>query len=136
MKTEDVLNLDYREEKSKEIIQKVLKKIGPLSKYSENEIVPIEAIEKLISVLTRKYEIQPQWINFNYNNSIHTYSCGIKTSNTHEWLGDAYGMCVYELFAKIAIKMYSEVKTRNIPEKSPSKQEVERERRANKIDTR
>ena len=49
MKTEQILNLDFRKEENQGIIQKVLRKIKPLSKYSD-EVVPIEAIEKLVRV--------------------------------------------------------------------------------------
>ena len=135
MKTEEILNLDYRKEENQEIIQKVLRKIKPLSKYSDEENIPIEAIERTIRVLTNKYEIQPQWITCSHRGEIlSTYSCGIKTSNTHELLGNVYGMCVYELIAKMAIKMYSDIRTKDIPIRALTKEEAERERKAKKID--
>ncbi len=135
MKTEQILNLDYRKEENQEIIQKVLRKIKPLSKYSEEEQVPIESLERTISVLTNKYEIQPQWITCSYRDTVlGIYSCGIKTSDTHKWLGTVYGMCVYELLAKMTIKMYSEIKTNNIPIRVMSKEEKEREAIAKKVE--
>lgn len=110
MKTEDIINLDYREEKNREVIQKALKRIKPLEKFSE-ENVPIEAIEKLIHVMCKKYEITPQWMSMSFNqDKLTIYSIGIKTTNDHKWLGTVFGMCVYEVFAKLGIKMYSEVK--------------------------
>ena len=45
MTTNEIINLDYREKKNQEIIQKALRKIKPLSKYSE-EYVPYSALEK------------------------------------------------------------------------------------------
>lgn len=134
MKTEQILNLDYRKEESQEIIQKVLTKIKPLSKYSD-EFVPLEAIEKLIRVLCQKYEITPQWMTMSYHEPIlGLYSIGVKTTTDHKWLGTVYGMCLYEVFAKLAIKMYSEVKSGNIPIKTMTKEEKQRERIARKID--
>ena len=134
MKTEQILNLDYRKEESQEIIQKVLTKIKPLSKYSD-EFVPLEAIEKLIRVLCQKYEITPQWMTMSYHEPIlGIYSIGVKTTTDHKWLGTVYGMCLYEVFAKLAIKMYSEVKSGNIPIKTITKEEKQRERIARKID--
>ena len=41
MTTEEILNLDYRKEESKTKIQKVLRKIKPLSKYSEEDDIPL-----------------------------------------------------------------------------------------------
>lgn len=134
MKTEQILNLDYRKEESQEIIQKVLTKIKPLSKYSD-EFVPLEAIEKLIRVLCQKYEITPQWMTMSYNEPIlGIYYIGVKTTTDHKWLGTVYGMCLYEVFAKLAIKMYSEVKSGNIPIKTMTKEEKQRERIARKVD--
>lgn len=135
MRTEDILNLDYRKEESQEIIQKVLRKIKPLSKYSDEEQIPLEAIEKLIRVLCQKYEITPQWMTITFHEHIlGIYSIGVKTTTDHKWLGTVYGMCLYEVFAKLAIKMYSEVKSGNIPIKSLTKEEKQRERIAQKVD--
>ena len=139
MKTEQILNLDYRKEESQEIIQKVLRKIKPLSKYSDESNVPIEAIEKLIRVLVQKYEITPQWMTMSYyfEPTIGIYSISIiKTTTENKWLGTVYGMCLYEVFAKLAIKMYSEVKSGKIPVRTVIKEEKEREQLAKKADAK
>lgn len=137
MKTEQILNLDYRKEESQEIIQKVLRKIKPLSKYSDESNIPIEAIEKLVRVLVQKYEITPQWMSMSYFEPIlGIYSIGVKTTTDHKWLGTVYGMCLYEIFAKLAIKMYSEVKSGNIPIRTMTKEEKQRERLAKQVDAK
>lgn len=137
MKTEQILNLDYRKEESQEIIQKVLRKIKPLSKYSDESNIPIEAIEKLVRVLVQKYEITPQWMSMTYFEPIlGIYSIGVKTTTDHKWLGTVYGMCLYEVFAKLAIKMYSEVKSGNIPVRTMTKEEKQRERFAKQADAK
>ena len=136
MKTEQILNLDFRKEENQEIIQKVLKKIKPLSKYSD-EIVPLEAIEKLVRVLVQKYEITPQWMNMSYSEpTLILYSIGVKTTIDHEWFGTVYGICLQEVFAKLAIKIYSEIKSNNIPIKAMTKEEEQRERIAKQIDAK
>ena len=140
MKTEQILKLDYRKEESQEIIQKVLRKIKPLSKYSDESNVPIEAIEKLIRVLVQKYEITPQWMTMSYFEPTigiyGIYSISVKTTTDHKWLGSVHGMCLYEVFAKLAIKMYSEVKSGKIPARTATKEEKERERFAKKADAK
>ena len=129
MKTEQILNLDYRKEESQEIIQKVLRKIKPLSKYSDESNIPIEAIEKLIRVLVQKYEITPQWMTMSYfEQTLGIYSICVKTTTGHEWLGTVYGMCLYEVFAKLAIKMYSEIKSGNVPVRTMTKEEKQRKK--------
>ena len=62
MKTEDILNLDYRKEENQEAIQRVLRKIKPLSKFSEDENIPFEKLEKLIGLYQNKYAIKIQYI--------------------------------------------------------------------------
>ena len=133
MKTVQILNLDFRKEEGHEIIQKVLRKIKSLSSYSDESNVPIEAIEKLIRVLVQKYEIIPQWMTMSYfEPSFGIYSIGVKTTTEHEWLGTVYGMCLYEVFAKLAIKIYSEVKSGKIPIRTATKEEKKREQLAKK----
>ena len=135
MKTEQIMNLDYRKEENQKIIQKVLRKIKPLSKYSDESNVPIEAIEKLIRVLVQKYEITPQWMTMWYfEPTLGIYSINVKTTTENEWLGTVYGMCLYEVFAKLAIKMYAEVRSGNVPKRNMTKEEAQRERLAKKVD--
>ena len=138
MKTEQIMNLDCRKEENKKIIQKVLRQVKPLSKFSDEEQIPIEMLEKTVSVLTNKYEIQPQWIICGFRDTIRGgtgyYSVGVKTTTDHKWLGDASGCTIYELFAKLVIKMYTHVRAGDVPERDLTKEEKERERRAKKID--
>lgn len=137
MKTEQILNLDYRKEENREIIQKVLRKIKPLSKYSDEINIPIEAIEKLVRVMVQKYEITPQWMSMSYFEPVlGIYSISVKTTTDHKWLGTVYGMCLYEVFAKLAIKMYADIKSGNIPVKTMTKEEKQRERLAKKADAK
>ena len=119
MTTDQILLLDgTHDENSKKTIQKVLRKIGPLSRYSDEEFVPIEALEKMVTVITKKYAIQPQWIACTYDSDISgvygNYSCGVKTSDTHAWLGTVMTCSIYELMAKLVIFMYAQVKSGNI----------------------
>lgn len=132
MKTEDILNLDYRKEENQEAIQRVLRKIKPLSKFSEDEIIPFEKLEKLIGLYQNKYAIKIQYIMPNYEGSI-IYSASLLRSDNFKWIGNVYGMCMYELFAKIAIKMYTEIK-KGIPERSKSNNEKEREKIVRQIE--
>ena len=132
MKTEDILNLDYRKEENQEAIQRVLRKIKPLSKFSDDENIPFEKLEKLIGLYQNKYAIKIQYIIPNYEGSI-IYSASLLRSDNFKWIGNIYGMCMYELFAKIAIKMYTEIK-KGIPKRSKSDNEKEREKIVRQIE--
>lgn len=109
MTTNEILQLDCRKEENKQIIQKVLKKIGPLSKYSEEEQVPFEKVEKLVVVLSKKYNMYVRelmsdaWSNSNDIIWEATVIGGTKPVT----IRPVCGLSLYEVFAKIAICMYS-----------------------------
>ena len=68
-----------------------------------------------------------------YEPMLGIYSIGVKTTTDNKWLGTVYGMCLYEVFAKLAIKMYSEIKAGNIEVRTMTKEEKQRERIAKKV---
>lgn len=136
MKTDEVLNLDYRKQENRIKIQRVLSKLKPLAKYADeldfegNELIPLEAIERTICGIARKYDIRPQFISTSFVEAKGTiYGCGVMRDSKSEWLGTVYGMCIYELLAKLAIKMASEVKSGKIARRTASANETERRKR-------
>lgn len=116
MKTSEILDLDYRESESKEIINKVLCKMKPLAKYSDEEKVPLEAIEKALGVMVRKYNILMMYITptFIPTNKENLYAVSFRERVGEKWLGNVYGCCLYEVMAKSAIKVYSMIKNNEI----------------------
>lgn len=116
MKTQEILKLDCRKEENKEILKTALCNIKPLSKYMEYEEVPLEKIEKLIDVLTRKYEIKIGRIDMVAIQDEKTwYQAVVVRTDNLEHLGNCYGLTIYETLAKTAIKMYSDIKSNNVP---------------------
>lgn len=110
-KIEKVLNVDYRTEAGHEAIQSILHKFKPFAKYTGQD-VPLGKLEKFASVITTKYNISPQWITIDTQASdkSYIYSCSIVSRDTRDWLGTVYGCSMYELFAKLVIKMVVEAK--------------------------
>lgn len=111
MKTEDILNLDYREKENKQIIQKALLNIKPLSKFSD-EKVPIEALEKLLHMICNKYKV---WLRNISCDSLasddgNIWRCEIIDESNLTTMKRLYGICLYELIAKIVIFLWSENK--------------------------
>lgn len=116
MKVSDILQLDYREKENIKIIKTALCKIKPLAKYEDAEEVPLEKIEKVIDVLTRKYNIKIGKIDMvAIPNEVTWYQAQIIRVDNLQQLGNCYGLTIYETLAKVAIKMYSDIKTKNIP---------------------
>ena len=112
MTTKEVMNLDCRKEENKEIIQKVLRKIKPLSRYSDEDEIPFEAIEKAITVMSKKYNVRVrELIPDVWSNEKHTIWRATLVNETKLKAFDTvFGITLYEVFAKVAIRLYSEVK--------------------------
>lgn len=112
----EILNLDFNKEENVDIMQKVLKKIKPFSKIEGK--VEIEMLERFIQKMSKKYHIMIQWITPTFTDKIDImYSASFKRTDNHSWLGNVYGKSIYELYTKIAVKMYTDIKTLDIPEK-------------------
>lgn len=112
MTTKEVMNLDCREEENKEIIQKVLRQIKPLSRYSDECEIPFEAIEKAIVVMTKKYNLRvAEFMPDVWSNKEHVIWRAMLINDTnYKTIDMVYGITLYEVFAKTAIRLYAEVK--------------------------
>lgn len=108
MTINQVIGLDCREEKNYEIVQKYLKKIKPLSKYKDIEDVPIYKIEKVIKILSKKYNMRVRDISpdiWSNDEEVIWNITLIDDGNLHI-CGIIYGLSLYEVLAKAAIYMY------------------------------
>lgn len=109
MTTEQILQLDCREQKNREIIQKVLRKIRPLSKCPVGQDVPFEKLERCMQVLNEKYNLFCREL-FPDTHSGDKYviwrSTIINLSNL-DTVGSAYGCTLYEVMAKTVIMLYA-----------------------------
>ena len=112
MTTNEVMNLDCRKEENKEIIQKVLRQIKPLSKYSDECDIPFEAIEKAITVMCKKYMMRLNDLSPDvWSNKDHTIWRAWLINDTNlKTIDMVFGITLYEVLAKTAIKLYAEVK--------------------------
>ena len=111
MRTSEIVNLDYRLEENRQTIQKALQKIVPL-KGDTNADVQLQVIEKLITLLSKKYAMSiKHFMPDVHSNSKWTiwYATVINDTN-FEILRNVHGLSLYEVFAKAAIYMYSQRK--------------------------
>lgn len=108
MTVSQILQLDCRDENSKEIIQQTLKTIKPLSIYSPEEMVPFEKVEKLVNVLSKKYNIRIRDISPDVwsNRKEIIWQAVIINDGDLAMVKKIFGLSVYEAFAKAAICMY------------------------------
>lgn len=117
MTTEQLLNLKYESEAGKQKLQKALRKIKPFAKDPVDEQIPMEKLEKVVYLYLTTYEVTMQWISFALfdGNSKPTYQASFKRADDHSWLGNVYGQTAYELWIKMAIKLFSDIKHLEIP---------------------
>lgn len=114
MTTNQILELDCRIEKNREVIQKVLRQIKPLAKYPEGKQVPIEKIERCFKVLCNKYDIRiPFGFSFDTQASDEyvIWRCKIETLKGCD-IGIAHGCTFYECMAKAVILIYSKTRSK------------------------
>lgn len=112
MTTNEVMNLDCTEKKNQEIIQRVLRQIKPLSKYSDEEDIPFDAIEKAITVMCKKYIMKVNYIvpDMLANDEHTIWRVWLINDSNLKTIEMVYGISLYEVFAKTAIRLYAEVK--------------------------
>ena len=112
MTTKQIINLDYREKENQEIIQKVLRQIKPLSRYSDECEIPFSALEKAITVMCKKYLMRIRdFAPDVWSNNDHTIWRATLINETNlKTIDYVYGISLYEVFAKSAIRLYAEVK--------------------------
>ena len=112
MTTKEVMNLDCRKEENCKIIQKVLRQIKPLSKFSDEKDIPFEAIEKAVTVMCKKYRMRVREFSSDVQaNEKHTiWRATLIDETDYKIIEDVFGITLYEVFAKVAIRLYAEVK--------------------------
>lgn len=107
MKTSDILNLDCRIDKNKEIIQKALRKIKPFSNYNMSEDIPLIKLELLVSKYEHKYPIRINYIEPLFiPGEINMFRANVTNLNTGERMKSIYGSNLYELFSKLCIYFF------------------------------
>lgn len=132
MKVEDVLNLDCRDGGNKSKICDFLLKIKPVQKrVTKNEVPQLGILEKVFQGLCSHYGYTTQGIKpyfeegEDYRNHFVFYQASMirkdqvdsgKMLNT--WIGYVYGVDMWEMFAKMIIKIYADIKDEERREKN------------------
>ena len=116
MNTYDLLKLDCRKYENKCLIQRALKSIKPFSKTDEREEIPIDKIERFLSLCFEKYDIYFRYITCSYDRKsydvIGYYNCEVEINveGKVKQMESIHASSIYELFCKIAIYVYSWIK--------------------------
>ena len=112
------INLDYRDKKNKIKIQKLLRELPPLAKFPGGKIIELIEVENAMEYMINKYEVCVQWISFNINPmDDHRYTASVMCTKDLSYISSIYAVEMYELVAKLAILIYSEIKSGRIPKR-------------------
>ena len=115
MKTEDILNLDCRKSENKKTIEKYLLKVKPVKKlYDKEGELTIELLEKAMHGIISHYDfsIAVQGIRPHYDGEKFIYyvvDVLRDAKGERTWCGCVYGVTMWEVVAKIIIKIYGEI---------------------------
>lgn len=112
MTTKEIINLDYRKEENKEIIQKVLRQIKPLSKYPDGCDIPFHDLEKAVTVMCKKYKMRVNQLipDIQANDKSVVWRAWLLNETNLKTIDMVYGISLYEVLAKISIRLYAEIR--------------------------
>lgn len=124
MKTEDILNIDCRKEEGFYEIQKFLLKIPQLNKKYEKLLsgekelwkengIPVDVLERMLHMLCIKKGYQVMNIQPFYgkkHDEFVFYTSSAKRIEDHTWIGNVYGVSLYESVAKLIIMIYADIR--------------------------
>lgn len=113
MTTKDILELDFRDEKSYGIMQKVLKKVGPLSKIEDDEI-SLEKLERMLYLFPKKYFVEVVWILVSNQNDYPLYTLTLMDTFKGVIFKNVYGITLYEVVSKAVVAIWASIKAKKI----------------------
>lgn len=111
-----LLYLPCDTEQNRKIIEGFIKNLKPAQKVIKdmNEDVTIEQLEKISQMIFKKYNYRSQGILGCYDsrtNNFFTYYVSImhRTEESRRWIGDASGVTLWEVMAKMIIKTVDDI---------------------------
>lgn len=118
MKTIDVLNLDCSIPKNRLLLNKFLYKIENIKECCDLEdvknysAVRLETLENVFNYFCLKYGYGTQGIKQYYEGGIFIYhhvTILWRDKDVVKWTGNVYGKNMWELFAKMVIRIYADI---------------------------
>ena len=88
---------------------KPAKKLFEKNNYTKTQLIPLELIEQLVHGICKRYGYSQQGIKEYWeNDDFIYYNCSVLNSK-REWVGYVYGKTLWEIEAKLLIKVYAEI---------------------------
>lgn len=118
MKTSDILNLDCRNPENIMKINKFLYKVGSVKKIcSEEDLknkprIPLVTLERVYFDVCAEHGYDQQGIKQYYQDGVFEYHIASvikRRDGVNIWVGNVYGLNMWELFAKMIIKICADI---------------------------
>lgn len=124
MTTDEILNLDCKDEENKKKLARIISKMKPVQRIFEKEgkqTIDIEFLERIVHGFCTRYGYYHQGITTYYeydynekgrreNKRFVFYTVSIITPDK-KWIGNAYGKTLWEVQAKMIIKIFAHIKS-------------------------
>lgn len=111
MTTQEILNKDFSNDK--ETLQKVLRKVKPLSKVED---ITLEKLEKMLFKMQRRYDIEILWMLMSGFASDKGFVYTIDIRNKFK-VKSVFGATIYEVLGKAIISVWSDIRKGEIQER-------------------
>lgn len=107
LKMKNIIELDCRISKNKEIIQNELRKIKPFMKCSIEQDIELEKLEKCIRILCRNYDLFPKvFCDCISSDDGIIWSFSLVDNKNLNEIAKCYGITLYEVMCKAVIMSY------------------------------
>lgn len=115
MTVNEVLYADDRKPEQKKEIRKWLYKIPPFKKYraksreEDNKEVPILELERVVTMITRKYAVTLQsiFMTNDEDQDLLYYSASLRSDDGYAHITTVHALNIVELYKKLAIACYA-----------------------------
>lgn len=117
MTTDQLLNLDCRDQENYEKLMKAIRKIKPFDNYSIDENIPISLYEKYIHKVFDKYKVKIGFAFYITNIPPYYYTVCLRETTGKASFSSIYGISIEETMAKLVIQLYDAIKTKQVRQK-------------------
>lgn len=111
---EDIMKLDCSDEEQKIKLIKIIRKIKPFDRYSLDEEIPMDMLEKYMNKAMDKYCFRIGYVLHNSNNSPRYWTISIRDVVGKIYLDTIYGMTLNELMMKVVIRIYFAIRDKEV----------------------
>ena len=115
-KIEDIIDIECKGYENRKMLNEALMQIKPVSKLVKKnketgEFISVDTLERAMHGLLSHYKYNTQGINSYYEDGEFVFYTAsiLRIRETREWIGTVNGATLWEVVAKIIIKVYLDI---------------------------